>query len=357
MRPPRPLFLIALAASAVLAQAPTAPVIDPRGLLNGFTKLPAPATVARGGILHVNGFNLGPPEGATAGLPLPTTLGNPGVQVLINGRASPLLSATPGRIVTQVPWDAPLGLANVVVMRGTTRSRQAHFTVVAEDPSIRSADDSGYGVAGTLNGRTLTLSASGLGPTNPAVDSGAAGTTDPPVAPVDGVTVYIGGMKANATATLSPVHAGEFDIRVDVPASAKPGDAIALNVNPPAGPPRSANSVIFQGLRAPDVQFVKLPDGTPDLRTLTSTDLNGSYLVGTTARDAHGCSAAVLIDMARALASKVSDCFATANPAAPAVIAAIGTNVFGALVGSSPSGSAVILNPAVSDPLMVNLPG
>lgn len=49
-----------------VAQAPTGPVLDQRGLLNGFTKLPAPATVGRGGILPINGFNLGPPEGVTA---------------------------------------------------------------------------------------------------------------------------------------------------------------------------------------------------------------------------------------------------------------------------------------------------
>src|SRR5262245_38255202 len=118
----RPICTLILSAVTLLAQAPTAPVLDQRGLINGFTKLPAPATAGRGGILHINGFNLGPPEGATAtDLPLPTMLG--GVQVMINGRPAALLSATPGRIVAQVPWDAALGMAQVVVVRGTSRSR------------------------------------------------------------------------------------------------------------------------------------------------------------------------------------------------------------------------------------------
>src|SRR5258708_29804546 len=122
-------ILFFIASSVVLAQAPSAPVIDARGLINGFTKTPAPATVARGGILHVNGLNLGPPAGVTAsGLPLPTTLGNPGIQVLINGKAAPLFSASSNRIVVQVPEDADLGLAQVVVSNGGAQSRPARFT-------------------------------------------------------------------------------------------------------------------------------------------------------------------------------------------------------------------------------------
>src|SRR6185436_13455850 len=152
MHPIRTVLLFAIVVSAALPQVPTAPVLDQRGLVNGFTKLPAPATVGRGGILHINGFNLGPPEGATATeLPLPTTLG--GVQVMINGRPAPLFSATTSRIVAQVPWDAVIGMAQVVVLRGNARSRPGRFSVVAEDPSIKTADDSGYGVAGTVSGQ------------------------------------------------------------------------------------------------------------------------------------------------------------------------------------------------------------
>ena len=124
----RSVCTLLLSAITLFGQAPTAPVLDQRGLLNGFTKLPAPATVGRGGILDINGFNLGPPEGATASaLPLPATLG--GMQVTINGRPAPLFSVTPGRIVAQVPWDAALGMAQVVVVRGNTRSRPGRFTV------------------------------------------------------------------------------------------------------------------------------------------------------------------------------------------------------------------------------------
>ena len=362
MHSTRALCFSAIFMSWALAQAPTAPVLDPRGLINGFTKLPAPATVGRGGILHINGFNLGPPEGAIAvDLPLPTTLG--GLQVMINGRPAPLFSATPGRIVAQVPWDAALGMAQVVVVRGGARSRPGRFTVLAEDPSIRTADDSGYGVAGTVSGQKLLLTASGLGATSPAVESGAAGSDDSPVKPIAAISAYIGGMKTTASATLSSKGAGEFDVLVDIPAGAKPGDVITLSVAAQGGP-RSANRAIFQGMRIPDAQFIPFPAATPDLRFLTDSDVNGAFLVGTGARDSQGCNPAVLFDFLRRSATKLSDCLTSANANAPVTAPAemnllgslIGPPLSGAVPGAALSSRAVIANPALSNPLMVDLP-
>jgi uncharacterized protein (TIGR03437 family) len=145
-------------------------VIDPRGVLNGFTKTAAPASVARGGNLEIDGQNLGPDTGVTAsGLPLPTQLGNPPIQVLIAGKAVPLFSATPNRILVQIPWNATVGASQVVVDRGGIQSTPVNFTIAAAVPAIQTANGRGYGVAGTLSGQTLSLSASGLGPTNKAV--------------------------------------------------------------------------------------------------------------------------------------------------------------------------------------------
>src|SRR2546425_3248169 len=98
------LLLLLSASLCAWAQVPTAPVINPRGVLNAFTQQPAPSTVARGGILQINGLNLGPPEGLkAAGTPLPTKMGSPEIQVLINGTAVPLFSVEPGKIMAQVP--------------------------------------------------------------------------------------------------------------------------------------------------------------------------------------------------------------------------------------------------------------
>src|SRR5437870_1555609 len=97
-----------LASGVCAVRAQNKPVVLPRGIVNAFTQLPAPATVGRGGIVQINGLNLGPPGGLkAAGPPLAMQLGD--VQVLINGKPAPLFSVDLGTIVAQVPVDAVVG--------------------------------------------------------------------------------------------------------------------------------------------------------------------------------------------------------------------------------------------------------
>ena len=58
-------FLGLFLATFAFAQAPSVPLIDPRGVMDYYRPTPTPATVARGGILRIQGTNLGP---VTAGL-------------------------------------------------------------------------------------------------------------------------------------------------------------------------------------------------------------------------------------------------------------------------------------------------
>jgi len=71
--PLRRFLFVCVAGTALLcAQTPTAPVIGARGVTNFFTQEPAPGIVALGGLMQINGLNLGPPEGITASdLPWP----------------------------------------------------------------------------------------------------------------------------------------------------------------------------------------------------------------------------------------------------------------------------------------------
>src|SRR5204863_3079046 len=104
MFPRRSLCLGVAFAALLSAQAPTAPVISARGVTNYFTQDPAPGTVGLGGLVQINGLNLGPPEGLIADtIPWPTRLGN--TQVIIGGKAAPIYSLAPGVIVAQVPLD------------------------------------------------------------------------------------------------------------------------------------------------------------------------------------------------------------------------------------------------------------
>ncbi|MGH9656948.1 MAG: hypothetical protein ACRD96_00295, partial [Bryobacteraceae bacterium] len=334
-------------------------------VVNAYSQQPAPSTVGRGGLVQINGLNLGPPEGATAtGTPWPSSLG--GAEALLNGVAMPLYSVTPAQILAQVPFDAPNGIVDVVVRRGGAESRPARFNVVAIEPSVRTADDSGFGeAAGTPAGQTLSIVASGLGLTDPRIDTGAAAAADSPAKPALPVVVHVGGIRSSAVATYSSKRAGEFDIQIEVPPQTRPGDLIGVTVVAPNAM-RPANRTVFQRMRTPDVQYLALPEGAPELRTLNDTDLNGSYLVGAAARNAEGCYPAALFDLVRKKSALISDCLTAANANLPSPMTAPNeAAVLGSLVGPPPAGAAPnapisskvqIFNSAMGEPFNVDLP-
>jgi uncharacterized protein (TIGR03437 family) len=217
---------IVLASSA---QAQTlAPVINPRGVVNAYSQQPAPSQVGAGSIVWINGLNLGPPEGAVAEGPTwPTELG--GVQVLINNRQAPLGSVSPSRIVAQVPFETPNGLANVVVRRGTTNSRPARIAVFAVFPVVRAKEDKGFGeVAGSAVGSRFSFTASGLGVSDPRVNTGESAAPDSGAAPRQAVNVFLGGTKVDADIKVSTKRPGDIDISVPVPEGALPGDLLLV---------------------------------------------------------------------------------------------------------------------------------
>lgn len=349
------------AAAAAWAQLPSAPVVNPRGVINAFTRQPAPASVAAGGILRIEGFNLGPPEGVKAsGTPLPTSLGDPPIQVLINGKLAPLFSARPDHILVQVPWEAAAGLATVEVRRGEARSRPGRVFINRTEPSLPTVGDKGYGeVAGRLTGNILTVAATGLGPTQPPVASGEPGPSDPLARPREVVRAYVGGLPARVRATLSPERVGEFDVRIEVPPEAQPGDLITLMVGT-----RAANQVTFGAASSPEVEFLAKPKGAPDFRAMVSAGLRGSYVIASGARGEDGCYPSYLFDFARQRAGQIEACLTAANPNArsPVVSNAYSSRLasfLGPPLGEAPaavSSKVMIFDPAKDAPLVVELP-
>lgn len=353
------LFLVS--AVAFSQAPPTAPVVGPRGVINAFTQQPAPSRVAAGGIIWINGLNLGPAEGETAkDFPLPIKLGTPAVEVLVNNRNAALFSISPSRIVAQVPVSTAAGVANVVVRKGTVTSRAARIYVDGVRPSLRTAENSGYGMAAyTTSGNTLKLSAMGLGATDTRVADGEPGAADGSIKPRANIDVYIGGLLANSTASLSSDRVGEFDISVDVPAGAQPGDVIAVVAgNTPA------NRATYQKKSSIDVQFLAIPDGAADFRALMSSDLRGSYIVASGVRDEKGCYPSYLFDFSRSKAAALDGCLTAANrnQLSPFTLSNEGA-ALAALVGppeadppAGVSSKVQVFNPAMSDSLAVTLP-
>lgn len=353
---------------AVLCRAQTAPVVSPRGVVNAVTLLPAPSTVAPGGLVIISGLNLGPAEGArTEAAPWPTSLGDPPVEVFIQPlggtalRRMPLSQASPSRIVAQVPLNMPNGAAQIVVRRGEERSRPALVNVVPVEPAFRSANGLGYGEsAGKLSGRTLTLSAVGLGPTDPEVETGGAAAALPRAT----LRASVGGLPAEVSASLSPDRVGEFDVQIELPEQARPGDVISLEAIPEGRPRGVTGRGQYSSLQQPEVLYVPKPEGAPEFRGLVASDLRGTFAIASGARDESGCWPSYLFDLTARRASGIDACLIAANEnAVSPVVASPESSVLAALAGppagdreTGISSKVVVFNAARSEPMTVELP-
>ncbi len=352
---------LSLASIAMFAQAPTDPVVSPRGVINAFTQQPAPSRVAAGGLIWINGLNLGPAQPEVVNVvPWPTKLGNPQVEVLVNGRVSAIYSASPSRIVAQVPVATAAGLATVQVRKGTVTSKAARIYIDGVRPALRTASDSGYGVvAGTITGNTMKLSATGLGVTDVRVADGDPGAADGSTKPRAAIDVWIGGLLTQSTTVLSPERVGEFDITVTIPNGVQPGDIVSVVAgNTPS------NRATYQTSKGANVQFLPLPDGAADFRAITSSDLRGTYVLANGARDSEGCYPSYVFDFSRSVSSAIDGCMTAANRNAvsPFMVSTEGSAV-AALVGPPGADPTVgvsanisVLNPALPSALPVTLP-
>lgn len=349
-------WLVFILSGACLAQVP---VISPRRVLNAHSMQPAPAVVPQGGVLRIEGINLGPAEGAQpSGMPLPTTLSSPEVQVMLNNRAAPIFSVQPDHVIVQIPFDMPQGLAQVIVRRGEQRSRPATVQINPLSPSVKTAAGTGFGEAGVRDGSKLKLAVSGLGPTDPVVPNGDLPTGE--AKPRQAIRAYIGGLSAPVEAKLSTERVGEFDVTLDVPEGALPGDLISIY----AGQAAPANRPVFERIRTPQVQYMALGNGAQAVRVVRPSDLRGNFAVAHGARGEDGCYPAWIADLGRRRVSRLSECLiaAQANAASP-VIAPVEQNLLlsmvGPAVGEVATGVAnklAIFNPELAEPLVVETP-
>ena len=354
-------ILIALFASTLSAQSPTAPVVSPRGVINAFTNQPAPTTVGAGGLIYINGLNLGPVEGfIVQDVPWPTQFGTPAIQVLINNRPAPLYSASPSRILAQVPYETQNGQAQLVVKRGDLTSQPVRFIVQATAPSVKTIDESGFGAADvTTNGNTVLLRAMGVGLATPVVPTGAVGPRENPAVARAAVRAIVGGRNATVTATASADRVGEFDIAVGLPGDAKPGDVITLQFGNAI-----ANRTLYQRIQQAVTTFLPFPDGTPTFTGFASSDLRPGYIGLSAAVGSDGCYPSYIADVQNAKLSKVDACLIAANraQASPFTTATEGDSMaalVGPAEGTAPAGISkklVIFNPTKADAMNVDLP-
>jgi uncharacterized protein (TIGR03437 family) len=180
-------------------------------------------------------------------LPIPTTVG--GIQVLMNGQASPIFHVAPNQINFVVPSSAPTsGSAELEVVAQSTGqvlgSGPVQMNTVA--PAMFTSNQSGIGQIAALN-QDNTVNT----PSNPAARGSyiqlfGTGQGSVPGAPPDGQLpsglvktpstpqVFVGGFQVPDSAIqfsgLAPCCVGLWQINVQIPMSTAPGSQVSLLV-------------------------------------------------------------------------------------------------------------------------------
>ena len=173
------------------------------------------------------------------------------------------------------------------------------------------------------------------------------------------IRVYVGGLPAVASTTHSADRPGEFEIKLEMPDGAVAGDVVTVVAGNQA-----ANRATFQSMRDAQVSYLPLPDGAPELHSISTSDLRGTYLIASGERDDAGCWPGFIFDMAKKTAARIDDCLTAANRNAVSPIVVLSESpALAALVGP-PQGDAqtgvsnkvVIFHPAKDAPLKAELP-
>jgi len=231
-----------LCCSIALAQNITG-VVNPASVTQG-------NVVAPGSLVSIFGGSLAGALASADSTSLSTTLGDVSA-VNINGVASPLVMVSDGQITAQVPWEVIAGPATVTVARGNAFSNAFSVQVNQFAPALFNIRLGGLqaiavnadgslaapaGILGALNahpaaaGDTLIFYATGLGPVNGGLASGAL-PADTSATTVNQPVVTIGGMPATVSYSgMSPQFFGVYQLNIVVPQGVAPSKAVPVQL-------------------------------------------------------------------------------------------------------------------------------
>ncbi|HLA41267.1 MAG TPA: hypothetical protein VJ417_14800, partial [Candidatus Glassbacteria bacterium] len=227
---------------------PLAPALNLGGIVNGASFAPGEA-LAPGSIVSVFGRNLAQGQNYSPRVPLEKTLG--GATLTIGEIEAPLFFSSDGQINAQLPFELTSNRPHVVLRttKGTdgaqTLALPETITLATARPAIFTVNQQGNGQGAILNqdyssnsaanpaarGSVVQIFATGLGTTNPVVDSGQAAPSNPPARTVVPVEAQIGGRPATVHfAGLAPGFVGLYQVNVEVPAGVEPGPEVPLHL-------------------------------------------------------------------------------------------------------------------------------
>jgi uncharacterized protein (TIGR03437 family) len=202
--------------------------------------------VAPGGLISVYGSQMAPVNMATKEIPLPTALADSCLTV--NGVPVPVLFVSSSQINGQLPFNVD-GNAQMTLRTPGGISDNFNFSILPAAPSVfrtgTAGPDTGLAtITRSDNGQfitptnplhygdSITIWATGLGRTNPPIDTGVAAPSDPLAGAVIPPTVTLGGAALRVDyAGLVPGSVGLYQINATVPAGAPQGLDIPLVVN------------------------------------------------------------------------------------------------------------------------------
>ena len=344
-------LLVLLTCLAAAGSAAGEPVITSRSIVNGVTFGDGPGVVPRGGILAVIGEGLAAEQVDAETVPLPTSLGDPAVQVLINGVAAPLFFVSPTQINAQIPWETEAGRAEIVVRQGETDSAAIDFIVaninvslfrhsgtsapIAEswapstDPAAASSSPIGLGgpaqppaATGTVvepgstisAGSALRVFAAGIGDTEPALESGSAGAQDTTYEFAEAQRAFLGGIPVvEPSFGPSTELVGVYDMTFTVPELAGSTEVFRW-VSGGGGA-----SGVMGPVGAPVARYMAVPEGVTSAEVIQMTDLNPYYVaLGGDLDVDQGCYPGVhVLDFRRETTTAISDCVFPSFPNNP----------------------------------------
>ena len=231
----------------------TGPLSDIGGARNNTTYAPGEA-LAAGDIVALfgTGFITADPAGNTS-VPLPTTLA--GVQLFFNDQPVPLYYVSAGQINFQVPFDAPSGEGRLRVESNGIKGNTISVVIARAVPRILRLNGNfgDYGIITnpdlslpipvSLGGKPAKLGGAlviytiGMGPTSPAVASGAGSPSAEPLARVTShpqvcfraSTPFNPGLCVDPLfAGLAPGFVGLYQVNVVIPSGSPTGDVVPI---------------------------------------------------------------------------------------------------------------------------------
>jgi uncharacterized protein (TIGR03437 family) len=226
---------------ATLASGAVAPLVSAGGVVSA-ASFQADVPIGVGGLITIFGNQLvGGNAGQAGAVPLPTNIN--GTQVLLQNQPLPILYASNGQINVQVPYETNVNVPqNLVVERSGAVSAPFSIQVASVQPAIFLASANGQAIIvnaannviaspgnAVTAGDVIIIYCTGLGPTTPFVETGAAATA-PAYITTPGITATIGGQNATLYyAGLTPGFPGLYQINALVPPGAT-GNAVPVVV-------------------------------------------------------------------------------------------------------------------------------